>query len=111
MPQDFIQRDHRSLGGGGLVRHVDDLHAAVHFGGRVLRVLELGLAVSDGHEVGAGDTVLFDQIALDRVRAPLRQILVIGVAADSVGMTRDNEGRALQIGIGKRFPERLNRGQ
>src|SRR5258708_39250654 len=45
VPQDFIQRDHRSLGGGRLVRHVDDLHAAVYFAGRGPRVLGVGLRV------------------------------------------------------------------
>src|SRR6202011_5660215 len=77
--QDFTQRQNPftrpvhsagSLGRGGLVRHVHDLDAAVDFRQRVGRVLELALAVSDGHKVGAGNAELVGQIALDRVGAP-----------------------------------------
>src|ERR1700687_1413977 len=99
-----------SLGRGGLVRHVHDLDAAVDFRQRVGRVLELALAVSDGHEIGAGNAELVGQIALDRVGAPFGQILIVGLATGGVGMTRDDEGRALQIGIGQRLAEGLNRG-
>ena len=99
------------LGRGGLVRHIDDLHAAVRFRQRLARVLELALAVSDGHEVGAGNAEFVGQIALDRVGAPLGQVLVVGLAAGGVGVAGDDEGRALQVGIGQRLAERLNRGQ
>ncbi len=100
-----------SLGRGGLVRHVHDLHAAVYFGQGVAQVLELALAISDGHEVGAGNAEFVGQKALDRVGAPFGQILIVSLAAGGVGMTRDDEGRALQIGIGQRFSQGLNRGQ
>ena len=99
------------LGCRGLAFHIDDLNAAVDFRERLARVLELGLAVADGDEVGAGNAELFDQIFLDRVGAPLRQILIVGFAACGVGMTCDYEGRTLQIGIGKRASQRLDRRQ
>src|ERR1700692_2613222 len=58
----------------GLVRHVDDLHPAVHFRHRVAGVLELALAVADCDEVAAGDAELVGQKALDRVGAALGQV-------------------------------------
>src|SRR5215210_4782661 len=39
----------------GLARHVYDLHPAVDFGHRIGRILELALAVSNGHQVAAGN--------------------------------------------------------
>ena len=56
-----------SLGSGGLVRHVHDLHAAVGFSHRCIRILELALAVADGHEVTAGDAEFVGKVALDRI--------------------------------------------
>src|SRR2546425_9575107 len=52
---------------GRLGVHVDDLNAAVGRVHRGVRILRLGLAVSDGHEVGAGEAVLLGQVLLDRV--------------------------------------------
>src|SRR4029077_6393376 len=95
----------------GLVFHVYDLDAAVHFRRRVGRVLQLGLSVSDRYEIGAADTEFFDQMTLDRIGAALRKVLVVGPAAHGVGMTGDDKGRALQIGIGKRASQSLHRGQ
>ena len=89
----------RSLGDGGLVFHVDDLNAPIHFGQRIGGVLQLGLAVSDGDKVGAGDAEFVDQVSLDRVGATLREFLVVGVATRGVGMTGDNESRTLQVRI------------
>src|SRR5882724_3203874 len=103
--------DGRSLGCSGLVFHVHDLDAAVHFRRRVGRVLQLGLSVSDRYEVGAGNSEFFDQMTLDRIGAALRKVLVVGLAAYGVGMASDDKGRALQIGIGKRPPQSLHRGQ
>src|SRR3954470_15868658 len=60
----------RLFGRGRLVFHIHDLDAAVGFGQRLVRVLELGLAVSDGDQIGTVDAVFLDQIALDRVGAP-----------------------------------------
>src|ERR1700686_2580034 len=54
----------RLLGGRRLVFHIDDLHPAVDFRQRIGRILELGLAVSDGYEVGAVNAVFVDQIPL-----------------------------------------------
>jgi len=99
------------LRGGGLVRHIDDLHTAVHVRRRVAGVLELRLAVSHGYKVGPGNAELIGQIALDRVCTPLGQVLIVSVAADRVGMACDDEGRAFQVGVGQRLPQRLNRGQ
>src|ERR1700712_563448 len=87
------------LGSGGLVFHVDDLDASVDLGHRLARILQLALAVSDGNEIGAGDAVFVDKIALDRVSATLGQVQVVGLAAGRIGMTRDHEGRALEIGV------------
>ena len=98
----------RLLGRGSLV---DDLHTAVHVRRRVAGVLELRLAVSHGHKVGPGNAELIGQIALDRVCTPLGQVLIVSVAADRVGMACDDEGRAFQLGVGQRLPQRLNRGQ
>src|SRR3954451_22046341 len=79
-----------SLGRSGLVvRHVDDQHPASGFRHRVGRILELGLAVADGDEVGAGDAEFVGQVALDRVGAALRELLVVRLAAGGVGVTRD----------------------
>src|ERR1700716_2537915 len=97
------------LGRGGLVFHVHDLDASVDLGHRLARILELALAVSDGHEIGAGDTVFVDEIALDRVSAALGQVLIVGLAAGGIGMTRDDEGRAFQIGVSKRGAQSLDR--
>src|ERR1700732_1806538 len=72
---------HRSFRRGGLVFHVHDLDAAGHFRRRVGGVLELGLAVSDGYELGAGDAEFVDQITLDRVGSAPRKGLVVGRAA------------------------------
>src|SRR6266540_1834531 len=95
----------------GLVFHVDHLDAAVHFRHRLARILELALAISDGDEIGAVDAIFVDEIALDRVGAALREVLVIGFAAGRVGMARDHEGRAFEIVVGERAAERLNRRQ
>src|SRR3981189_2682799 len=68
----------RLLGGRrSLAFHIDDLDAAVDLRGRLAGILELALAVSDGHEVGAGNAVFVDQIFLDRIGAPLRQVLIV----------------------------------
>src|ERR1700744_2622272 len=45
----------RLLGGGFLGLHVDDLDAAVGFRHRLARILQLALAISDGHEIAASD--------------------------------------------------------
>ena len=94
----------------GLGVHVDDLNAAVGRVHRRIRILRLGLAVTDGHEVGAGDAVLLGQVLLDRVGAALGKILVIRFAADRVGMTGNHEGRTLQARIGERLAEFLHGG-
>src|SRR5437879_1098482 len=94
------------LGRGGLVFHVHDLDASVDLGHRLVRILELALAVSDGNEIGAGDAEFVDEIALDRVGTALGQVLVVGLAAGRIGMTRNHEGRALQISVGQRAAER-----
>src|SRR4029450_4154495 len=70
----------------GLVFHVHDLDAAVHFRQRLARVLELALAISDGDEMGAVDAVFVDEIALDRVGAAFGKILVVGLAAGRIGV-------------------------
>src|SRR3984893_19043606 len=75
---------HRLLGRRGLVFHIDDLHAAVGFGHRVRRILELALAVADGHEGGGGNAVFVDQISLDRVGVPYGQILIVAFAAGGI---------------------------
>src|SRR5258708_16142899 len=85
---------HLLLGCRGLVFHVDDLHAAIGFRHRVRRILELALAVADGHEVGAGDAVFVDQIFLDRVGAPFGQILIIAFAATRIRLARHHPGLA-----------------
>src|SRR5258707_14406329 len=61
----------------GLGVHVDDLNTAVGRVHRRIRILRPGLAVTDGHEVGAGDAVLFGQVLLDRFGAALGKILII----------------------------------
>src|SRR5438093_1410616 len=71
---------------GGLVFHVDDLDAAVHFRHRLAWILQLALAISDGDEIGAVDAIFVDEIALDRVGAALGEVLVIGIAAGRIGM-------------------------
>src|ERR1700728_4851015 len=68
------------LGRGRLVRHVDDLHTAVHVRRRVAGILELRLAVSNGDKVGPGNAKLVSQVALDRVRTALGQVLIVSVA-------------------------------
>src|ERR1700722_10605235 len=80
------------LGSGRLVRHIDDLHTAVDVRRRAAGVLEFGLAVSDGHKIGPGNAELVGQVALDRVCTPLRQVLIVSVAADRVGVACDDEG-------------------
>src|SRR5260221_11678013 len=54
---------------GVLVCHVDDLHAAVHFGQRGGRVLELALAVANGHGVSGGNAGFAGEVARARIRA------------------------------------------
>src|SRR5258707_12320316 len=83
------------LGRGGLVFHVHDLDASVDFGHRLVRILELALAVSDGNEIGAGDAVFVDKIALDRVSAALGQVRVARLAAGRIGMSCDHQRRTL----------------
>src|ERR1700722_7548442 len=80
------------LGSGRLVGHIDDLHTAADVRRRAAGVLEFGLAVSDGHKIGPGNAELVGQVALDRVCTPLRQVLIVSVAADRVGVACDDEG-------------------
>ena len=94
----------------GLGIHVDDLNAAVDRVDRRVRVLWLVLAVADGDEIGAVDAVLLDQETLDRIGAAFGEVLVVGLAADRVGVTGDDEGRALQAGVRERLAEFLRRG-
>src|SRR5262249_19127045 len=81
--------------------------AAVDRIGRVVGVLQLGLAVTDSHEVAVGDVVVRDQVLLDGVGAALGEVLVERIAADAIGMARDHEGRAFQFRIRQRFAEGL----
>src|SRR5689334_12858193 len=73
--------------------HVHHLDAAVDRIRRIVRILQLGLAVADGDEIAAGHAVFVDQIALDRVGAAFREVLVESLAADRIGVTGDHEGR------------------
>src|ERR1700677_3811247 len=75
----------------GLGVHVDDLDAAVDRVHRCARILWPALAVADGDEVGAGDAELFAKVALDGIGAALGEVLIIGVAADRIGVTGDHE--------------------
>src|ERR1700744_2797034 len=75
-----------------LVFHVHDLHPAVGFRHRLVRVLQLALAIADGDEVGGRDVVVVDQILLDRVGALFRELLIIGLAAGGVGVAGHDEG-------------------
>ena len=52
-----------------------------------------------------------DEVALDRIRAAFRQVLIVVLAAGGVGVAGDHEGRALQVGAGQRAAERLHRRQ
>ena len=72
-------------------------------------ILRLGLAIADGDEVGAVETKLLGQVLLDRIGATLGEVLVIGLAADRIGMTGNHEGRTLQAGVRKRLAEFLHR--
>ena len=62
----------------GLVFHVHDLDAAVYFGHRLARILELALAVSDGHEIGAGFAYILD-VRLPQTSAA-DEVLIYSVA-------------------------------
>src|ERR1700761_8797846 len=75
-----VRFEPRLLGGGFLGLHVDDLDAAVGFRHRLVGILQLALAISDGDEIAAGDAVFVDQIALDRVGAALGQVLIVLLA-------------------------------
>src|SRR5438046_1012105 len=93
----------------GLGDHVDDLDAAVDRVHRRVRIFRLGLAKADGHEIGAVETKLLGQVFLDRIGATLGEVLIIGLAADRIGMTGDHEGRTLQAGVRQRLAEFLYR--
>jgi hypothetical protein len=49
----------------GLGVHIDDLDAAVDRVHRCVRILWLVLAIADRDEIGAGDAVFLDEVALD----------------------------------------------
>src|SRR5213592_4266194 len=83
----------------GLAVHIDDLDAAVDRVHRRVRILRLGLAIADGDEIGTGETILLGQVLLDRIGATLGEVLVVGLAADRIGMTGNHEGRTLQAGV------------
>jgi hypothetical protein len=50
-----------------------------------------------------------DEIALDRVGAPLGETLVEASAALGIGMTGEDKGAALELGIRKCLSERRDR--
>ena len=87
----------RLFGRSGLVFHVHDLHAAVTLGHRLVRVLELALAIADGHQIGAVDAVFIDQITLDRVGAPLGKVLIVAFATGRIGVF--NMGRNMSLKV------------
>ncbi len=72
-------------------------------------ILRLGLAITDGDEIGAVDAVLLGEVALDRIGATLGEALVVFFTADRIGMAGDDEGRTLQARSRERFAEFLHR--
>src|SRR5260221_11308761 len=80
----------------GLGVHVDDLDATVDRVHRCVRILRLGLAIADGDEIAASDAVFVGEVALDGIGAALGEILVVGFAADRIGMTGDHDRRTLE---------------
>jgi hypothetical protein len=59
-----------------LIRDVDDLHATVLAAKRMFGILELGLAVADGHQLARLDVVIVYEEAFDCLGTLLRQVLV-----------------------------------
>ena len=68
--------------------HVHDLDAAVDRVGAVGGVLQLGLAVADGDEIGAGEAVVLHQIFLDGVGSPLGEPLIVPFGADRIALLK-----------------------
>src|ERR1700730_18242993 len=79
-----------------IIRHVDDPDAAVFRAKRIVFVLELGLAVADGHQIRGRYPIVLNEEALDRVRAPLRELLIEHVATLGIRVTFDEKGATLQ---------------
>src|SRR5205807_2731790 len=93
------------------VRHVDDLNAAVIGAERMIRVLEPGLAVADGHQSTGIDTMLLHEEALDCIRAPLRELLVVGLASFRIRVPGKDEYPVLQLRFRERVAESGGGGQ
>src|SRR5262245_8144784 len=88
-----------------LVTRVDDLDPPIFAGERACRILQLGLAVADRHQVARVDSIFLREEPLDRLGAALGEPLVVGVGALGIGMAGNNEGAALQFGARQSLAE------
>src|SRR4029077_16417022 len=88
-----------------LVARVDNLNSTIVGRERIGCVLQLGLAITDGHQAACLDSVFLQQETLDRIGAALGQTLIVGFATLTVGMSGHDEGAALQVGARKRLAE------
>src|SRR5262245_12695387 len=84
-------------GGCLLVARVDDLYPSIFARVRSSRILQLGLAVADRHQVARVDAIFFEKQPLDRLGAAFGQPLIVCVAAFGVSMPGKDESVALQL--------------
>src|SRR5262249_19403939 len=95
----------RRLANRLLVARVDDLHPPIFARKRYSLILQLGLAIADRHQIADVDAIFFRDEPLDRVSAAFGQPLIVRLAALGVGMPRENESAALQVGTRQRLAE------
>ena len=86
-----------SFARGVLVHQIDNLHAAIFRRKRIFGVLEHGLAVPHGDQVGCRQLVMLDQVRFDGFGAPLREILIERIAALGVGVAGKDESAAREL--------------
>src|SRR3569832_1275762 len=94
----------------GLAREIDDLIPAVDGRCRRVRILQLGLAVAHGDEIGAGNAELLAEILLDRFGTVLRKVLVEGFASDRIGVAATTKVEFLSAGFDSALPSSCTAG-